>query len=64
VQFTCLDVWQGHEILGDVNNKLVHKSRSYVQTVHVVIQVVPEIPHHDQVYQLMTIKVVSKHCLC
>jgi len=44
VQFTCLDVGQGHEVLADVNNKLVHKSRSNVKTVHVVIQVVPEIP--------------------
>jgi len=44
VQFTCLDVRQGHEVLGDVNNKLVHKSRSNVKTVHVVIQVIPEIP--------------------
>ena len=44
IKVTCLDVGQGHEVLGDVNNKLVHKSRSNVKTVHVVVQVVPETP--------------------
>ena len=37
-----LDVRQAHEVLGDMNNKLVHESRSNVETIHVVVQVVPE----------------------
>ncbi len=35
-----LDVGKGHEVLGDVNNKLVHKGRGNVKAVHVVVQVV------------------------
>ena len=37
-----LDVRQGHEVLGDVNNKLVHECRSNIETIHVVVQVVPK----------------------
>jgi hypothetical protein len=37
-----LDVRQGHEVLGDVNNKLVHEGRCNVKTIHVVVQVVPK----------------------
>lgn len=37
---TNLDIWQGHEVLGDVNNKLVHESRSNVESIHGVVQVV------------------------
>ena len=34
-----LDVRQGHEVLGDVNNKLVHESRSNVKSIHAIFQV-------------------------
>jgi len=39
----CLDVGQGHEVLGDVNNKLVHESRSNVITILHVVEVVPKL---------------------
>lgn len=35
-----LDVRQGHEVLGDVNNKLVHESRGNVESFHGVVKVV------------------------
>jgi hypothetical protein len=35
-----LDVRQSQEVLGDVNNKLVHESRSNVKPIHHVVQVV------------------------
>lgn len=28
-----LDIWEGQEVLGDVNNQLVHESRSNVVTI-------------------------------
>lgn len=37
-----LDVGKSHEVLGDVNNELVHESRSNVKTIHSVVQVVPK----------------------
>jgi hypothetical protein len=40
--YIYLDIRQAHEVLGDVNNKLVHESRSNVETIHVVVQVVPK----------------------
>lgn len=39
----CLDVGQGHEVLGDVNNKLVQKSWSNVETILHVVKVVPKL---------------------
>lgn len=36
---TNLNVWQVEEVLGDVNNKLVHECRSDVKPIHVVIKV-------------------------
>jgi hypothetical protein len=46
--YIYLDIRQAHEVLGDVNNKLVHESRSNVETIHVVVQVVPKAqsPNH------------------
>lgn len=38
---TDLDVGQCQEVLGDVNNKFVHESRSNVETVQFVVQLVP-----------------------
>jgi hypothetical protein len=38
-----LDVWQGHEVLGDVDDELVHEGRRDVVAVHGVVEaVVPE----------------------
>lgn len=39
---TDLDVRQVHEVLSDVNNKLVHESRSNVETILHVVHVVPK----------------------
>jgi hypothetical protein len=36
-----LDVWQGHEVLGEVDNELVHEGRGDVQAVQGVVHVVP-----------------------
>jgi hypothetical protein len=36
-----LDVWQGHEVLGEVHNELVHEGRGDVQAVQGVVHVVP-----------------------
>jgi len=41
-----LNVRQVHEVLGDVNNKLVHKALGYVISVHFVVQTVPENHYH------------------
>ena len=38
-----LDVGQVHEVLGDVNNKFVHESGSDVESIHGVVEVVPNI---------------------
>jgi len=48
----CLDVGQGHEVLGNVNNKFVHKSWSNVKSIHVVVQVpnLNTINHKGQVH--------------
>jgi len=39
---TNADVRHGHEVLGDVKYKLVHESRSDVETIHAVVQVASE----------------------
>jgi hypothetical protein len=36
---TNLNVWQAQEVLGDVNNNLVHERGSNVKSIHVVIKV-------------------------
>lgn len=38
-----LDVGQCHEVFGDVNNKLVHESWGNVESIQLVVQVVPKI---------------------
>ena len=34
---TYFNVRQGHEVFGDVNNKLVNESRGNVETIHVTM---------------------------
>lgn len=36
-----LDVREGHEVLGDMNYKLVHEGRRNVESIHGVVKVVP-----------------------
>lgn len=35
-----LDVWEVHEVFGNVNNKLIHESRSNVISIHAIIKIV------------------------
>ena len=44
-----LNVWQVHEVLGDVNNKLVHEFPGYIKSFHRVVHVVPENYYHHYV---------------
>ena len=35
-----LDVWQAHEVLGEVDHELVHEALGYVETIHHVVEAV------------------------
>lgn len=49
---TNLDVWQGHEVLGNVNNKLVHESWSNVEPTHGVVYAVSKKKQFNYKYSL------------
>lgn len=59
IQTANLDVWQGHEILGNVNNKLVHESRSNVESIHGVVHVIPKKKKTVQLQTIIQIKIPS-----
>ena len=53
---TYLNVREGHEVLADVNNKLVHEGRCNVQTIYGVVQVVSKLCNHKLINKAKAIE--------